>query len=101
MAKADTLVQSALFALYSVSLTKYSISERLRAGKTQELYFFSDLRRNFKYSTKSLIDKVRLDDENFFCESTRGNPIKRNLNLHKWVIVSLTAKHTRFDVQIF
>ena len=72
MAKADTLVQSALFVLHCVSLTTYSISERLRAGKTQELYFFSDLRRNFKYSTKSLIDKVRLDDGNFFVNLLEG-----------------------------
>ena len=83
MAKAGTLVQSALFVLYSVSLTKYSISE---SRKNPGIIFLSDLSRNFKF-TKSLIDKVRLDDGNF---------------LHKWVIVSLTAKHTWFvDVQIF
>ena len=40
LAKAETLVQSALFVFYCDSLTKCSISEKLRAGETQELYFF-------------------------------------------------------------
>ena len=93
-------------AVCSICITLCQLDYLLNIWETESrknpgIIVFSDLRRNFKYSTKSLIDKVRLDDENFFCESTRGNRIKRNLNLHKWVIVSLTAKHTRFDVQIF
>ena len=100
LAKADNLVQSALFILHCVSLTNYSISERLRAGKTQELYFFL-IWGEISSSQNSLMDKVRLDDGNFLCQSFHRNQIKRNLVLHKWVIVSLTAKHTWFDVQIF